>query len=206
VGRLMPEGSGGLSADGSLLCIRHSEHGDVIHPALRILDATSGDAVAEISDPGRALDPVAWSPARPSLLFTSERGPFERPAVWDASTGARRDLDIDPPGGTLPIAWYPDGEAILVRQEHEAVDRLYRVDVRSGATRLAADPGGEIESAVVRPTGRSGSRSATGRMRSVRRRAASRSSSPHRTIPRPVGRSARSGSGTRPGTGSRHSW
>jgi pimeloyl-ACP methyl ester carboxylesterase len=153
VGSLLPEGTGGLSADGSLLCIRHSEHGDVIHPVLRILDATSGDAVAEIRDPGRALDPVAWSPARPCLLFTSERGPFERPAVWDASTGARRDLDIDLQGGALPIAWYPDGEAILVRQEHEAVDRLYRVDVRSGATQLVADPRGEIESAVVRPDG-----------------------------------------------------
>jgi dipeptidyl aminopeptidase/acylaminoacyl peptidase len=151
VGRLLPEGTGGISADGSLVCIRHSEQGDVIHPALRVLDATSGEQVAELIDPGRALSPVAWAPSEPLLLFTSERGDFERPAIWDPSRNERRDLDVDLPGAAIPLAWYPDGDAIVVRQEHEAIDRLHRVDIHTGETRLVADPGGEIEEAVVRP-------------------------------------------------------
>ena len=81
VGRLWPEGSGGLSADGSLLCLRHAEHGDVLHPALRVLDVGSGESVGELEDPGRSLDPVAWCPTGPLLLFTSELGAFERPAI-----------------------------------------------------------------------------------------------------------------------------
>ena len=39
---------GALSADGSLLCLEHAEHGDLIHPALRVIDPRSGD------DPRRA--------------------------------------------------------------------------------------------------------------------------------------------------------
>ena len=92
VGHLLPEGTGGISADGSLVCIRHSELGDVIHPALRVLDAASGKPVAELSDPGRALSPIAWAPSEPLLLFTSERGDFERPAIRDLVGDERRDL------------------------------------------------------------------------------------------------------------------
>ena len=153
VGRLWPEGSGGLSADGSLLCLRHAERGDALHPALRVLDVGSGESVGELEDLGRALDPVAWSPTGPLLLFTSELDAFERPAIWDLSTGDRRDLEVDLPGAVISIAWYPDGTAILVRQEHEAVDRLHRVDVHSGDTQLVAYPGGEIEDATVRADG-----------------------------------------------------
>jgi len=153
VGRYWPEGSGGLSADGSLLCMRHGEHGDIIHAALRVLDTRTGQTVGELEDPGRALDPVEWAPTDPLLLFTSELGAFERPSIWDLSSGDRRDLDVSLPGAVIPLAWYPDGAAILVRQEHEAVDRLHRVDLRTGDTLLVAQPGGEIEEATVRPDG-----------------------------------------------------
>ena len=33
---------GGLSADGSLLCLSDSEHGDMMHPALRVVDPRTG--------------------------------------------------------------------------------------------------------------------------------------------------------------------
>jgi len=153
VGRGWPEGTGGLSADGSLLCIRHAEHGDILHPALRVLDTHTGESASELKDAGRLLDPVAWSPHGPTLLFTSELGSFERPAIWDLMTGERRDLEVDLPGAVIPLGWYPDGDAILVRQEHQAVDRLHRVDIRTGDASLVADPGREIEDATVRPDG-----------------------------------------------------
>ena len=153
VGRYWPEGTGGLSADGALLCVRHAEQGDIIHPALRVLDTRTGQTIGELQDSGRALDPVGWAPTDPWLLFTSELGEFERPSIWDLSSGDRRDLDVSLPGAVIPLGWYPDGAAILVRQEHEAVDRLHRVGLRTGDTRLVAQPGGEIEEATVRPDG-----------------------------------------------------
>ncbi len=153
VGRGWPEGAGGLSVDGSLLCIRHAEHGNILHHALRVLEPRTGVAVGELEDAGRLLDPVAWSPRGARLLFTSELGTFERPAIWDLTRGERRDLDVDLPGALIPVGWYPNGDAILVRQEHQAVDRLHRVDIRTGQASLVADPGGEIEDATVRPDG-----------------------------------------------------
>jgi dienelactone hydrolase len=153
VGRSWPEGTGGLSSDGTLLCIRHAEHGDIIHPAMRVLDVATGETVADLEDPGRALDPIAWSPNGSRLLFTSELGPWERPAVWNPVARERRDLSVDVPGAVIPLAWYPDGVAVLARQEHDAIDRLLRVDVASGRATLVADPGGEIEDAAVRPDG-----------------------------------------------------
>ncbi len=153
VGRLLPQGTGGLSADESLVCVRHAEQSDISHAALRVLDIRSGESIGELEDLGRSLDPVAWSPTGPSLMFKSERGAFERPAIWDLSTGERRDLEVDLPGAVIPLAWYPGGEAIPVRQELEAIDRLHRIDVQTGDTYLVAHPGGEIEDAIVRPDG-----------------------------------------------------
>ena len=47
--------SGGLSADGRLVCIRHTEHGDIVHHGLMVLDATDGTEVAQLVD--RRLQP-----------------------------------------------------------------------------------------------------------------------------------------------------
>jgi dienelactone hydrolase len=153
VGRAWPEGAGGLSADAALLCVRHAEHGDIIHLALRVLDVVTEETVGELEDPGRALDPVAWSPGGSRLLFTSELGPYEQPAAWDPVTGERNDIAVDLTGAVIPLCWYPDGTAVLARHEHEAIDRLCRIDVASGGATPVSDPGGEIEDAAVRPDG-----------------------------------------------------
>ena len=46
---------GALSADGALLCLEHAEHGDLIHPALRVLDPRTGEMVGEQLDEGLSL-------------------------------------------------------------------------------------------------------------------------------------------------------
>ncbi len=62
VGRTWPQGVGGLSSDGRLVCLSHTEHGDILHTALRVLDADTGATVADLDDEGRNLDPGVWSP------------------------------------------------------------------------------------------------------------------------------------------------
>src|SRR5438093_6378241 len=37
-----------LSTDGSLLCLEHSEHGDLIHPSLRVIDPRTGGVLGEL--------------------------------------------------------------------------------------------------------------------------------------------------------------
>lgn len=149
-------GRGGLSADGELLCVRHTEARDIVHQALRVL-RDDGAVVGELADEGAGLDPAAWSPVPGDarLAVTSELGPFERPAIWDLATGERRDLSVDVPGAVIPVGWWPDGSALLAKHEHEGRDALLRVDASSGeAVRvLAADGYGYIVDAAVRPDG-----------------------------------------------------
>jgi len=155
VGRLDPPGTGGISADGGLVCVRHTDHGDILHHALRIFDARDGAVVGELADDGSNLDPVAWSP-RPGddrLLFTSELGAFERPALWSPRTGERLDLSVDLPGAAIPLGWWPDGSAILIRHEHEGTFELHRVDPGGAGATMIAAPAGEITEAAVRPDG-----------------------------------------------------
>ena len=57
VGRDYPVGGGGFSTDGALVCVRHSEHGDIERTALRVFDVASGEVVADLEDEGRVLVP-----------------------------------------------------------------------------------------------------------------------------------------------------
>jgi dipeptidyl aminopeptidase/acylaminoacyl peptidase len=155
VGSLYPTASGGLSSDGTLVCLTHAEHGDILHNAMRVLDVSNGDVVADLEDKGRNLAPVAWSPVAGDhrLAFTSELGAFERPAIWDVASDRRRDLELDVPGGAFPIEWFPDASALLVRHEHEGTAQLLRVDVATQAVTELTGLGGDIEEARIRPDG-----------------------------------------------------
>ena len=62
------------------------------------------------------------------MLFTSERGPFERPAIWNLATGERHDLVIDLPGAVIPVDWWSNGSAILARHEFEGTDQLVGIE------------------------------------------------------------------------------
>lgn len=154
VGCEWPEGGGGLSSDGTLLCIRHGEDGDILRSALRVLDAGSGEVVGDLVDAGRRLEARAWSPTEPVLAFVSELGAFERPALWWPLSGQRRDLPLEGlPGAVFPVTWFPDGSALLVRHEHEGRAQLYRLELPSEDVRLVVDPHGDVEESNVRPDG-----------------------------------------------------
>jgi len=155
VGSLYPTASGGLSSDGTLACLAHAEHGDILHNAMRVFDVSTGEIGADLEDKGRNLAPVTWSPVSGDqrLAFTSEHGPLERPAIWNVTTDERRDLAFDVPGGAFPVEWFPDASGLLVRHEHRGTAQLLRVDVATSAVTELTELGGDIDGARIRPDG-----------------------------------------------------
>jgi acetyl esterase/lipase len=159
VGSEWPQGGGGLSADGRLLCIRHSERSDIAHPAIRIVDATTGAALGELLDPDRTLVPLAWSPVvrDDRLLLVRELADRPRPWIWDLGSGVLAelpaDITADLPGDVARAWWYPDGRALLLHHELDAVAGLHGIDLATGALDTVVAPGGTIEDAAVRPDG-----------------------------------------------------
>ena len=157
VGCEWPQGGGGLSPDGALVCIHHSENGDIDRQALRVLDSRSGESAGDQVDAGLRMEAVAWSPASGArrLLFTQERTGIERPAIWDLDTRERVDLDLaDVTGPALPQGWTPDGARVLVHNDPgQGVNRLLSVDPASGSVEEVVSREGTIHEAGFRPGG-----------------------------------------------------
>jgi dipeptidyl aminopeptidase/acylaminoacyl peptidase len=146
---------GGLSADGSLLCLQHAEYGDEIHEALRVIDPRTGATVADLVDDGKQLLSSAWSPVVGDrrLAVGHERSGIPQPALWDPITGEVTDIATGL-GGEVSVAdWWPDGGALLLTQLHDGRHRLHRYDLESGAVSPIEHPEGQVEWAQVRPDG-----------------------------------------------------
>ena len=146
---------GALSADGSLLCLGHSEHGDLLHPALRVVDPRSGEVVGEQVDAGSSLDAKCWSPEPGDLrlAFDHDRTGETRPGVWDLATGERRDLEVEVSGEVSVESWWPDGSALLLRHLADGRHVLLRYELATGETNPVVEEPGVILGARVRPDG-----------------------------------------------------
>jgi dipeptidyl aminopeptidase/acylaminoacyl peptidase len=155
LGREWEQTPGGLSTDGQLLCLRHSEQGDILHFGLRVLRVADGALVGDLLDPGLTLKVAAWAPAAGDqrLALVHELDGVERPAVWDLAAGRRRNYPLDLPGPVDVAGWWPDGSALLLLHELDGRRQLYRLDVGSGAASLVHDPQGWVSGAGVRPDG-----------------------------------------------------
>ena len=146
---------GALSTDGTLLCLEHSEHGDLIHPALRVVEARTGAAVGELRDEGMSLVAGCWSPVPGDqrLAIVHEREGEDRPAIWDLASGERTDLRLEVEGVLEVHDWWPDGSALLLVNLHEGRDRLLRLDLGTGRMHEIPAPHGAVGRALVRPDG-----------------------------------------------------
>jgi dienelactone hydrolase len=156
VGRDWPQGPGGLSADASLVAMWHAEDSDIENPAVRVLDARTGDTLGDIADDGMAVVAAGWapSPGDERLVVHRELGGFSRPWMWSPRAGTVDQIAVDAPG-TLTLAdWYPDGTAVLLHQDHEAINGLIRVDLEQAVATTVVEPGGTIGQATVRPDDR----------------------------------------------------
>ena len=146
---------GALSADETLVCVEHSEHGDQIHPALRILDARTGAVVADLRDEGLALCAFAWSPipGDKRLAIGHERRGERAPAIWNVQTGEVTDLQIPWDRFTEVADWWPDATALLLFELRDGRHFLHRLDMASGAIEPVEIGSGSITGARVRPDG-----------------------------------------------------
>jgi dienelactone hydrolase len=194
IGRAWDEGWGGLSADGSLLCLRVAQGPDLLHPGILVVDADTGGAVAELVEPGRAVFPAFWSPvagdSRMALVHEPEG--LARPMIWDPRSESRRDVALDLPGEVDVAGWWPDGSALLLIHELEGRRQLHRLDATRLEASLVSDPEGWISDAGVRPDGEVWLRAESGAEPPTTRTAHGRPVLPPLTERPPAGRPYRS--------------
>lgn len=146
-----------LTYDGNLVAISHSEGGDALHPAIRVVRGDTGTVIADLDDgPGRGLWPQGFAPVTGDtrLLVRHERSGHPGLLIWDAATSYMRPVDLDAPGDVARADWTPDGRAVLVTVDHQARTRLYRYSLAEGTTEMIGPASGTVVGATARPGGR----------------------------------------------------
>jgi dipeptidyl aminopeptidase/acylaminoacyl peptidase len=149
-------GVGGLSEDGTLLALVHSEHGDSRHPALRVVRTQDGSTVADLWDgPGLGVEPLGFAPVAGDarLLVQHERHGRGELLIWDVASGTQTEVTVAVPGEVSDADWFLDGTALLVAVDHAARTRLYRVPLDGGEITPIGREDGTALSATVRPDG-----------------------------------------------------
>ncbi|GAA3015397.1 prolyl oligopeptidase family serine peptidase [Streptomyces drozdowiczii] len=153
-------GVGDLSHDGTLIALEHTEHGDAMHSALRVV-RPDGTTVAELDDTeggtkelGLAVLGFAPVAGDTRLLVGHQRRGRWEPMIWDPVAGTQTDLAIDLPGD-VGAEWYPDGSALLVEHGFEARSELWRYEPATSDGRLVRveTPTGTVSGATARPDG-----------------------------------------------------
>ena len=151
-----PASVAGLSRDAALLAVSHAEHGDVLHPSLKVLDASSGEVVADLHDgDGNTVVAAGWSRRRGDqrLAILADRTGRTRPEVWDVGSGQRRALTLDLPGEVWVADWLPDAEGLLLAHDHLGRTELWHYDLRRDSAQRLQLPPGNVAGARVRDDG-----------------------------------------------------
>ncbi len=155
VARERPVSVGGLSADGELLALSHTEHGDTLHPTVQVLD-TDGAVVGAVYDGlGNTIDPAGWSPTRGDtrLALVADRSGRRQAEVWDVRSDDRTPCEVDLPGEIDVEDWWPDGSALLLAHEHLGRRSLLRYELTTGVAEPIDLGAGTVRAARVRPDG-----------------------------------------------------
>ncbi|MFE9862555.1 S9 family peptidase [Streptomyces sp. NPDC005506] len=152
-------GVGDLSHDGTLIALEHTEHGDAMHSALRVV-RPDGTTVAELDDTKGGtqelgLSVLGFAPVAGDtrlLVGHQRRGRWE-PMIWDPVAGTETDLAIDLPGD-VGAEWYPDGSALLIVHGFEARSDLWRYEPGADSAPVRVEtPAGSVSEATARPDG-----------------------------------------------------
>jgi acetyl esterase/lipase len=152
-------GIGALSEDGTLVVVEHTEHGDAMHSALRVM-TLDGQTVAELDDTRAGqrelgLECLGFAPVAGDtrLLVAHQRRGRWAPMIWEITTGTENELPgIDLPGD-VTAEWYPDGSALLVVHSYQARSGIFRYELASGELVRLDTPAGSVSAATARPDG-----------------------------------------------------
>ena len=150
-------GVGDISHDGTLLAVEHTEHGDAMHSALRVL-RLDGSTVAELDDSEGGtkelgLSVLGFAPVAGDtrLLVAHQRHGRWEPMLWDPVSGEpAEELPLDLPGD-VHADWYPDGSALLVEHSYRARSELWRYDLAERELTRIETPAGSVSGATARP-------------------------------------------------------
>jgi dipeptidyl aminopeptidase/acylaminoacyl peptidase len=158
-------GVGDLSHDGTLLAIDHTEHGDAMHNAIRVVATADGRTVAELDEVTGREEPrglaclgFAPVPGDSRLLLAHQRRGRWEPVVWDPLTGTETELELRtedgrPLPGDVSAQWRPGAAALLVDHEYEARSELFSYDLATGVLSRLETPRGTVSGASPRPDG-----------------------------------------------------
>ncbi|HEU4797305.1 MAG TPA: prolyl oligopeptidase family serine peptidase, partial [bacterium] len=143
-----------ISRDETLIAINHSEHGDMMHQAVRISDV-AGRPICDLHDgPHRGLMIREWSPVHgdPRLIIQHQRREMAQPLILNAHTGEVTDLDVSLPG-EVAASWYPDGSAVLLWHDYRSRTDLYRFNLVTREMQKLDIEAGTLGQARVHPSG-----------------------------------------------------
>lgn len=145
-----------LSHDGDVAVIASTERSGTVEFSLVALDTATGERLGELYDEGANLEPANFSPVAGDvrLLASSTRTGARRPLIWNLRTGERTDLEVgELDGDLIPGGWSSDGRRIIMRQIHQAVQRLFVYEVERGELRRLDHPPGTFGGVYFSPEG-----------------------------------------------------
>jgi len=136
-----------LSSDGKILALCSSERTKSLDKSLVVFNVETGEQVNELWDENASIEDPIFSPVNGDarLVCTTSQSGFERPLIWDTSSGERTPLQLDEfPGSILPHAWSDDSRQILLCQVYQAQYQLYRYEVSTHTVVKLEHPVGSL--------------------------------------------------------------
>ncbi|MCU0497133.1 MAG: prolyl oligopeptidase family serine peptidase [Anaerolineae bacterium] len=141
-----------LSFDGEYAVIATTERHQFNNLSLMAFDLraqSDSQKVLILSEDDGSIEPVAFSP-RPDdvrLLASTNVTGFDRPLIWDVSTGDRTDLPFVGMDGDIQAwGWSPDGTKLLLCQFVQAHYQLYVYDLDHSTLHKLDHPSGTYNS------------------------------------------------------------
>lgn len=136
-----------ISSDGKFLAFRSTERTKSLDSSLVVISSDTGEQLNELWEENASFDNPIFSPINGDarLVCTSSQSGYERPLIWNTSTGERTPLQLDEiPGSILPHAWSDDSKQILLCQIYQAQYQLYRYEVGTHTVTKLEHPSGTV--------------------------------------------------------------
>ncbi len=103
-------------------------------------------------DDDSSLRPLAFAPLAGDarILCTTDSSGYDRPLIWDITTGSRTDIPLSAlEGSVTPQGWFPDGKRLLLSHLDQAIHHLYIYDLEHSTLTRLNHPSGTFSNSYV---------------------------------------------------------